>query len=376
MFLFYIDNSPDRLFIKPFLKSEVFRAMAYNLSASQFYSKPQNTFQPRNVAYAPVFGHQVSAGAYYPANAYGIPVAQTLPLPGNASPFNHVAMPGQFQYSPDSVLPPGVNTPFRMNTTVGSTQSPVLPKPQVQQYFYTLPSVKEPPSRKKTIKKFLLITSAVVTGVFATAACVLGLMWMFWPGFVELAKNIGTNGASKAANAVKEWKKPGTLVERAQNAYEACVSQDTSSVKSGWQRLKNLFKSADTIEREGRAAAMATEGKKEAGSGLAFTEEQIDAGKVFLKSLGLDLEKLSSSEHLAEVLNKTDPQKAREFFKAILPEDMANAYDEACKTKDSGKFIDAVVGVFSKNEIFKNTCKSIVSDAINDHLPKFMQKKS
>jgi hypothetical protein len=300
--------------------------MAYNFNANQFYSKPNQGFQPRNAGYGPAFGHQVNASPYYPANAYGLPAAQALPLPRNVTPmapFPPLPVPGHFLNPANSDLPAGVNAPFRMNTTVGSGQSLATPRPQVQQHFYTLPAVKEPPSRKKSIKKFLLITSAVVTGVFATAASVMGLMWMFWPGFVELGKNIGTHGASKAANAIKEWKKPGPLLQRAVNVYEAYTRQSESSAKSGWQQIKDLFKSKATKEAEAKAAEQAREKamaeQKEAGSRLAtllngLTAQDIDATKDFFKKLGLNLENLTSSKHWAEVINQVEPEK----FTAVL----------------------------------------------------------
>jgi uncharacterized membrane protein YheB (UPF0754 family) len=66
--------------------------------------------------------------------------------------------------------------------------------------------------------------------------------------------------------------------------------------------------------------------KKEAGSGLAdllnafsAEEENIDALTVLLKKSGLDLEKLTSSQYLADVINQVDSEKLTSILKSLVP---------------------------------------------------------
>ncbi|WP_373531155.1 hypothetical protein [Vampirovibrio sp.] len=317
--------------------------MAYPFNANQFYNQPSTAFRSRKAATAPAFGQQAYGPPYNAMPAYGAPPAQPLtrplsrplnqslarPLNQPLTPLPALPLPAQLLNRPSPVLPAAANAafaPFGSPALGNASPASPMPRPQVQNHFYALPAVKDPASTKKNIKKFLLITSAVVTGVFATAGTVVGLMWMFYPGFVELARSIGPKGASKAARAIKEWKKPGPILQRAKNAHQVYTqpvdASGSSTSQSGWQRFKNWFKSAETLQNEAKAAKVASqkaaekaaEAAREGGNGFAeiwqtFAEKDTQAAKELGKAMGLDLERMTSPQYLAEVINRISPQQ-------------------------------------------------------------------
>jgi hypothetical protein len=195
---------------------------------------------------------------------------------GFSAPRLNLATPGPFAANGFLAPTPSLPTPSQVLNPVGMPGNPPVglhagmaptaaQKPQVQNYFYTLPADSPTPKKNKNIKKFLLTTGAVVAGMFTTIGVAAGLLWFFYPGFIQLAQAVGGKNAQAAAKALSEWKKPGDLLTRFNNARKAfaqCKTQDAEHhAQSPYQRLKSGFFSLFQSEEQklkAKAAQKAT----------------------------------------------------------------------------------------------------------------------
>ncbi|WP_303673583.1 hypothetical protein [Vampirovibrio chlorellavorus] len=118
--------------------------------------------------------------------SYGRPASPALPLygrPATPAALNGLAAPRFNPTAPGNgfLAPlPGLPTPSQLSgptfpsaappPAFSTSGAPALQKPQIQNHYYTVNTGKEPASKKKNIKKFLLTTGAVMTGMVATVA--------------------------------------------------------------------------------------------------------------------------------------------------------------------------------------------------------------
>ncbi len=287
---------------------------AYNFNPNYPYQRPQTmaaaSVSPYGRPAAPAPYGQPFAPV---ASSYGRPVTPAylggvtaprfnMPTSGPAAPNGFLA-PQPGLPTPSQVLNPTALPGGNPQTGFANNAASIAQKPQIQNHYYTVTSGKEPSSKKKNIKKFLLTTGAVVAGMFTTIGAGIGLIWFFCPSFIQLGKAIGPKNAQAAANALSEWKKPGTILDRLGNAYKAFAKGQAEYAEhqnnSAFNRLKNwfqnLFKSTEQIEAEKAKQAQQEALKKEKTS---------QAPEAFLEDL---------VEQASQGLSKISPEKQKQW---------------------------------------------------------------
>ncbi len=141
---------------------------AYNFNPGNPYQRPPAMGAPGMASYGrpaspafPLYSRPAAPAAF---NAFTAPrFNTTLPFNGFLAPPPGLPTPGQI-LNPTAL--PGGNPQAGFATNAAS----IAQKPQIQNHYYTVNTGKEPSSKKKNIKKFLLTTGAVMTGMLATIA--------------------------------------------------------------------------------------------------------------------------------------------------------------------------------------------------------------
>lgn len=328
--------------------------MAYNLNPNQIYGRPAYGVQPRQAT----FGHQVSGimplyPAPYSSGAYPAPEAgaQGVPLrtvyPNQASkplvyPLPNIpplaALPKRGQIFTPST-PAGFNAPSGVGNSLNPTGTgivspggkPSAEKPTVQNYYYTLPTGKTPPSRKKDLKKFLFITGAVITGMITTAGVAIGGLFVFAPNHTNFFRKLGSRPFAWANQGLKAFKDTeGSFVRKAIAGGKAVhtavkTPQEPSEslftkARLAWWKLFNP-EAAKKYEAE-KAKAVKTQVKRpimQQGDIAEFAkgigQDDVKALKGLAQMFGFNLDSKSLGSILAQAFNEADPKQIANVLK-------------------------------------------------------------
>lgn len=311
----------------------------YSFNPGTFYQPPQPMGRPalytpyaRTVTPAPSYNASPGTSVFSPHGR----LVSTANVGGFSAPQPGLPTPSQ-------ILRPSAGWPGNPQAALQASPLPAAQKPQVQNVYYTVNAGKESTSKKKNIKKFLLTTGAVVAGIFTTIGVAAGMLWFFYPGFIELAQSIGGRDAKAAAKALSVFKQPGDLLTRISNASKAfnqCRQQDAAhQTKSPYQQLKlkirRWFMTAEekaVADQEQEAAKAAQkESSQDASMGFIPTqsitalfdwlkkEDMSTPSKIEAKITQLGADSVSKSLENAENQN---------IFKKLISDSLENAENQ------------------------------------------------
>ncbi len=278
--------SPYGLYPPTPMRANTFPQPAYTASApaTQYSSADSVRFAHQNAYTAPGFLNTANYAAppfnppTAPAHSYRTAWA-TAPatLQGiygaSANPFNPFAQPQ-------------TQAPF----AVGKTPFPqATAQPTVQNYYYTNPI--QGNSQKKNIKKFLMITGAVMTGVIATAGLALGAVALIAPSQLKLFQKLGAKPFQKGIKLLDLFKDPNKSISVKLSESLKIFSEPKPASTSGgtaFHKLKNWYQKH--FDKEAYQAAEAAKAKAEAAaSAKAKLESQAkinEAATQFFEILG------------------------------------------------------------------------------------------
>lgn len=396
--------------------------MAYNLNPNQIYGRPVYGVQPRQVANQPAFGHQagVAGPLYansYSSGAYPVPYAGAQGQPPRAAYSAQPLKPSAYPVSaipplaalpnPGQIFTPSTPAGFNAPSGIGNTQNlpvtgmaspgggkPPAEKPAVQNYYYTLPTGKTPPSRKKDLKKFLFVTGAVITGMITTAGLAIGALFVFAPNQFNFFRKLGARPFAWANQGLKAFKDTeGSFVRKALaggKAVHTAVKKPPEQKNSLWTDIKLAYQKRFNPEAFKKYEAEQAKANQEQikrpimqqGDIAEFAQgigsDDVNALKGLAQKFGFNLENQSIGSILAKTFNEADPKQIANVLKNMQGQaeggksfDMAGVIVKALSELEPDKLTKLVVGFLPEEKVKKltaNGAKLTDKDVIDKYI--------